>query len=135
MKVVLDTNVIVSAVVTAQGICAQILDMLTDGVFGMYVDDRILAEYDSVLRRPRLHLVPDDAAELMEWIRSVAEPVGAVPLPAKLPDLGDMPFLEVAASARALLITGNARHYPKRSRRGVTVLSPREFLELLRRSP
>jgi len=135
MKVVLDTNVIVSAVVTAQGICAQILDMLTDGVFGMYVDDRILAEYDSVLRRPRLHLAPDDAAELMEWIRSVAEPVGAVPLPAKLPDPGDMPFLEVAASAGAILITGNARHYPKRSRAGVTVLSPREFLELLRRSP
>ena len=135
MKVVLDTNVIVSAVLTAHGVCAQILDMLTDGVFGMYVDDRILAEYDSVLRRPRLQLVPDDAAELMEWIRSVAEPVGAVPLPAKLPDPGDMPFLEVAASAGALLITGNARHYPKRSRRGVTVLSPREFLELLRRSP
>ena len=135
MKVVLDTNVIVSAVLTAHGVCAQILDMLTDGVFGMYVDDRILAEYDSVLRRPRLHLAPDDAAELMEWIRSVAEPVGAVPLPAKLPDPGDMPFLEVAASAGAILITGNARHYPKRSRAGVTVLSPREFLELLRRSP
>ena len=135
MKVVLDTNVIVSAVLTAHGVCAQILDMLTDGVFGMYVGDRILAEYDSVLRRPRLHLVLDDAAEMMEWIRSVAEPVGAVPLPAELPDPDDMPFLEVAASTGAILVTGNTRHYPKRSRSGVTVLSPREFLELLRRSP
>jgi hypothetical protein len=33
------------------------------------------------------------------------------------------------------LVTGNTRHYPKRLRGGVTVLSPREFLELLRRSP
>ena len=135
MRVVLDTNVIVSAVLTANGVCAQILDMLTDDVFGIYVDDRILAEYDSVLSRPQLHLVPDDAAEVMEWIRSVAEPVGAVPLLAELPDRGDMPFLEVAASAGAILITGNTRHYPKRSRLGVTVLTPREFLELLRRSP
>jgi putative PIN family toxin of toxin-antitoxin system len=135
MKVVLDTNVIVSAVLTAHGVCAQILDMLTDGVFGIYVDDRILAEYDSVLLRPQLHLTPDDAAEVMEWIRSVAEPVAALPLPAELPDPGDMPFLEVAASASAILVTGNTRHFPKRSRVGVTVLSPREFIDLVRLSP
>ncbi len=81
MKVVLDTNVIVSAVLTAHGVCAQIFDMLTDGVFGIYADDRILAEYDSVLRRPYLRLIPDDAAEVMELIRSVAEPVGAIRFP------------------------------------------------------
>ena len=135
MKVVLDTNVIVSGVLTTHGVCAQILDMLTEGVFGIYVDDRILAEYDSVLRCPRLHIIPDDAAEVIEWIRSVAERVGAVPLPAELPDPEDLPFLEVAASAGTLLVAGNTRHYPKRSRGGVTVLSPREFIELLRRSP
>ena len=54
MKVVLDTNVIVSAVLTVQGVCAQIFDVLTDGVFGIYADDRILAEYDSVLRQTSL---------------------------------------------------------------------------------
>jgi predicted nucleic acid-binding protein len=96
---------------------------------------RVLAEYDSVLRRPRLHLIPDDAAEVMEWIRSVSEHVGAVPLATELPDPEDMPFLEVAASAEAILVTDKTRHYPKRSRGGVTVLTPREFLELLRRSP
>jgi uncharacterized protein len=132
MKVVLDTNVIVSAVLTAHGICAQILDMLAGGVFGLYADDRILAEYDSVLRRPQLRLVPQDAAEVMEMIRSVAEPVAGVPLPGELPDPGDMPFLEVAASTDAVLVTGNTRHYPKRLLQGVTVLSPREFMELLR---
>jgi predicted nucleic acid-binding protein len=72
---------------------------------------------------------------VMQWIRSAAEPIAAVPLLAELPGHGDMPFLEVAASAGATLITGNTRHYPKRSRLGVTVLTPREFLELLRRSP
>lgn len=135
MKVVLDTNVIVSGVLTVHGVCAQILDMLTEGVFGICVDDRVLAEYDSVLRRPRLHPISVDVAEVMGWIRSVAEPVGAVPLPAELPDPEDVPFLEVAASTGAILVTGNTRHYPKPLRGGVTVLSPREFLELLRHSP
>ena len=134
MRVVLDTNVIVSGVLTAHGPCAQILDMLSDGLFGIYVDDRILGEYDSVLRRPALRLAPGDAAEVLEWIRSVAEPVAAVPLSAVLPDPEDMPFLEVAGSAEAILVTGNTRHYPNRSRGGVIVLTPREFIELVRRS-
>ena len=134
MRVVLDTNVIVSGVLTAHGPCAQILDMLADGVFGIYADDRILSEYDGVLHRPGLRLVPADAAEALELIHSVAEPVAAVPLSTILSDPGDIPFLEVAASADAILVTGNKRHYPNRSRSGVIVLTHREFIELVRRS-
>ena len=135
MRVVLDTNVIVSAAMTTHGACAQILDMLADGVFGIYADDLILMEYGSVLRRPQLRIVPDDAAVVLEFIHSVAEPVTAVPLLAELPDPMDVPFLEVAAAAGAILVTGNIRHYPSRSRAEVTVLTPREFLDLIRRSP
>jgi hypothetical protein len=40
------------------GVCAQVFDMLTDGVFEVYMDDWILAEYDSVLRRPHLARMP-----------------------------------------------------------------------------
>jgi putative PIN family toxin of toxin-antitoxin system len=135
VRVVLDTNVIVSAVLTTHGPCAQILDMLADGVFGLYADDRILSEYDSVMRRPHFRLVAGDIAEALELIRSAAEPVAAVPLQAELPDPGDRPFLEVASSAGAILVTGNTRHYPSRSRAGVTVLTPREFIEFMRRVP
>jgi putative PIN family toxin of toxin-antitoxin system len=135
MRVVLDTNVIVSAVLTAHGVCGRIFDMLADGLFGIYVDARILAEYERVLRRPQFRLVPEDVAEVINLIRSLAEPVAAVPLSAELPDPGDLPFLEVAVSADALLVTGNTRHYPKRLHAGITILSPREFLELLRRTP
>jgi len=135
VRVVLDTNVIVSAVQTTHGPCAQILDMLADGVFGIFAGDRILAEYDSVLSRPALRLGPSDVAEVMILIHSSAEPVAAVPLPTKLPDPGDMPFLEVAAAAGAILVTGNFRHFPKKSCAGVTVLTPREFIDLVRCSP
>ncbi|MBI4604942.1 MAG: hypothetical protein HY721_23520 [Planctomycetes bacterium] len=50
---------------------------------------------------------------------------------AKIPDPDDMPFLEVAATAVAVLVTGNQRHFPVRERGATRVVSPRECLGLL----
>jgi len=46
-----------------------------------------------------------------------------------LPDPDDRPFLEVAREAGAALVTGNLKHYPPESRRGVEALGPAAFLE------
>jgi putative PIN family toxin of toxin-antitoxin system len=131
---VLDTNVVVSAVLTAHGTGARIIDLLVDGAFQLGVDDRILAEYDSVLRRPQLHLVPEHADVFLELIRAIADPVAAVPLAVRLPDPDDAPFLEVAAASGSVLVSGNLRHYPRGARAGVAVLTPAEFVELVCRS-
>jgi len=135
MKVVLDTNVIVSAAMTTHGPCGQIVDLLVSGGFGICADDRILNEYDTVLRRPEFRVVAEDAEAILELVRSVVELVAARPLATALPDPSDMPFLEVAAASDAILVSGDLRHSPKSARKGVTVLSPGEFLELLRHSP
>jgi len=132
MKVVLDTNVIVSAAMTTYGTCGQIVDLLVKGAFEICADDRILAEYDTVLRRPEFRIVAGDAEVVLDLMRSVAELVAAAPLAAILPDPKDMPLLEVAMASDAILVTGNLRHFPEEARKGVTVVSPREFLELLR---
>lgn len=131
MKVALDTNVIVSGLLTPRGSCGQILDLLIDGFFQTCADPRILEEYETVFERVELGLRPRDVEEVLRFLGAVAELVAAPPLPAKLPDLDDLPFLEVAAAAGALLVTGNKRHFPARERHGVRVLSPREFLDLL----
>jgi len=132
VRAVLDTNVVVSAAMTPHGVCARIIDLLTDDAFGICADDRILDEYQTVLCRPELKIVPADATEVLNLICSAMEMVPAYPLAVELPDPTDLPFLEVAASANALLVTGNMKHYPKRARAGVTVLTPREFLDMLR---
>lgn len=134
MRAVLDTNVVVSAALTTHGACGRILDVLSAGAFGLCADDRILAEYDSVLHRPELDIAPADAAVVMDLVRHMAVPVAAPPLSARLPDPDDLPFLEVAAAADAVLVTGNTRHFPKKACGDVRVLSPREFLEILRRA-
>jgi len=131
VRVVLDTNVLVSGAITPGGPCREIVDLLVSFAFQLCADHRILEEYHRVLRRPELGIEPAEAAVVLEFIDRAAIHITCRPLPVELPDPADRPFLEVAAEAGAVLVTGNKRHFPKRVRHGVRVLSPREFLNML----
>lgn len=134
MKVVLDTSVLVPGLLTPRGHCSQILELVLEGFLAPCVDGRVLAEYEAVLGHPRLGIAARDAEEIMSLLRRVSQPVAPVPLPVRLPDAHDLPFLEVAAAAEAILVTGNARHFPTEKRRGVAVLTPAGLLDHIRRS-
>jgi uncharacterized protein len=135
MRAVLDTNVVISGMATPAGLCAQILDLAVAGRVQPCVDARVLGEYETVLRRPDLPVSQAKVEEFLEFIPVAAEIVTASPLGVVLPHVDDLPFLETAHEAGAVLVTGNTRHFPPRRRAGVTVLSPREFLDLLAQSP
>ena len=133
MRVVLDTNVLVSGLLTPFGTCGDIVRMLTSDEILLCVDGRILLEYAEVLHRPQLEIDPQKADVVMAYIQSESQVHATVPLAASLPDADDNAFLEVAVSAAAeCLVTGNLKHYPKRCRAGVRVLSPRQFLDWFR---
>ena len=134
MKIVLDTNVLVAALLSPVGTCARLLDLILDGAIGICADTRILQEYADVLRRQELALPKVAVEAVLDFLHSLAEPIAARPLATALPDLDDLPFLEVAATAEAILVTGNLRHFPKKVCRGVRVIGPAECLELLRRA-
>ena len=53
MKIVLDTNVLISGLLTPFGVCGEIVRMLTSNVLTLCADSRILFEYEDLLRRPR----------------------------------------------------------------------------------
>ena len=93
-----------------------------------------LAEYREVLSRSELSIPGGAAGDLLDFVRHRAERVDAALLSVALPDESDRPFLEVAAACEAVLVTGNLRHFPGGKRGNVRVVSPREFLELLRQS-
>jgi uncharacterized protein len=73
-RVVLDTNVIVSALLVPTGTQAVILSLALRGQFALCVSRPLLAEYEEVLRRPRLKLQPRriDAAAIRKVAHSVA---------------------------------------------------------------
>ncbi len=129
----LDTNVLVAALLQPAGLCGRLLDLVVDGAADVCVDERLLAEYAEVLSRRRFRLPPEKIQTLLEFFRQSGILVIAHPLTVTLPDPDDLAFLEVAASGEALLITGNQRHFPKAATGAVSVLSPAECLDALRR--
>ncbi len=133
MKVVLDTNVLVSGLLSPHGPPGGILRMVAAGRLTPCLDARILAEYREVLSRATFGFRQDRVDELLAQIGTEGESVVAEPLRQRLKDTGDEPFLEVALATKAeCLVTGNLRHYPASLREGVKVISPAEFLEFLR---
>ena len=130
MKVVMDTNVLVSGMINPAGAPGRLVDMIRAGTLQLVVDDRILAEYADVLRRPgmRPYFTTKDTEAILDFLYRDAEHALATICIAGLADPDDAPFLEVALAAKVPLITGNKRHFPVEKHSGCTVLSPGEFI-------
>ncbi len=131
MRIVLDTNVLVSGLHNPDGTPGRIIDLVLDNKIKVLYDDRILSEYLDVLRRPALAIQPEQARAVVEYFRLSGERIAAMPLPKNIfPDIDDMAFAEVAITGEAdALVTGNAKHFSNLKARGLTVFSPAGFLE------
>jgi putative PIN family toxin of toxin-antitoxin system len=129
MRIVLDTNVLVSGLLSPHGPPGRIVDGVLDGALTVLWDDRIRDEYEDVLQRPALSISTTLAQSVLLSIESQAEHVASTPWPLALPDPKDAAFLEVAFAGSAdALITGNRKHFPAAVCRGVHITSPAEFL-------
>ena len=136
MRVVLDTNVLVSGLLSASGPPAWIVEAALAGELELALDMAIRQEYEDVVRRPEFGFSPGVVDDLLAAIDHFAFQVAAVPpCPAPLPDPDDEPFLAVAGATGSTLVTGNLKHYPRGSRFGVTAQTPRELVDRLRRPP
>ena len=125
MRVVVDTNVLVSGLLSPHGPPGRIVDGLLLGELVPVFDDRILQEYTLVLARPRFRFDPAQVAAVLDYLERAGEPVVAPPLAVELPDAGDRPFLEVARHADvSALVTGNLRHFPSEACGAVRVEAP-----------
>lgn len=132
MKIVLDTNVLVSGILSPNGPPAAVLRALLTERVTLCFDERIVSEYRDVLTRTRFAFDRELVEELIGFLESAGSPTLATPLAVTLPDPWDQMFVEVAVSSNAdCLVTGNLRHFPETARAGVRVVSPREFLDVL----
>ena len=132
MKVVLNTNVFVSAFLRPKSKPARILRLVLHGDIEIVISEQILAEYLEVLERAKFGLNKQDIPIVLDFLRSKGIKARALAEAFRLPDPGDEPFLEAALSVGAdALVTGNKKHYPKRGCKGQKILTPDEFLRLL----
>ena len=132
MRLVLDTNVIVSGLLSPEQSPAQILRLVLNGKISILHDPRILLEYERVLLRPKFNFPKKLVFELIHFLQDYGESIVAAPLHLEIPDLSDAPFIEIALSGKAeYLITGNLKHFPRNALKGLTVFSPTEFVRAI----
>jgi len=128
LQIVLDTNVLVSGLLSPHGAPARILNLVINGNVNLVLDARIFDEYSDVLRRKKFSFPEDSVNEIISFIRREGRFVSPVPVTCTIPDPGDLPFIEVSLHANIPVVTGNIRHF---SGLGAIVITPVQFLEKL----
>jgi uncharacterized protein len=128
-RVVLDTNVVVSAHLNAEGYERHVLDLVLAGKLQSAVSAAILEEYEGVLRRPKFGIAPRQVGRSLRLLRKAARIVRPRHRLEVTRDPADNRFLECAEASKAdYLVTGNKRHFPKQWRQ-TQVVNARELIE------
>ena len=128
---VVDTNVLVSALLTAnpESATTVILRKIIIGEIILVYSQKIIDEYRNVLYRDKFKL----NAKTIETVLEAIEKFGLYFEPSEsgeiLPDMKDLPFYEVALEIKdrgGYLITGNLKHFPQKP----FIVTAREFFKL-----
>lgn len=134
LKVVLDTNIIVSAFHTKEGNPALILSLVINGRLKLCLSDEILTEYREVLSRDRFKYL--DQASVKKVLGGLKKKALLVcpktALDIAKDDREDNKFLECALEAKTdFIITGNTKHFPLQKFRTTCIVSPSEFIQVI----
>lgn len=111
MRAVVDVNVLVSGVLSAQGHSAEILRASRDGQFELVISELLLAELKRTLTYPKLRkrIPPEKGSAFIDWAREhgtlAEDPPDPPPVGSRDPD--DDYLLALAISRRAYLVTGD----------------------------
>ena len=126
-RIVLDTNVLVSALLSPEGNPARIYKKFLTGSLESVINADIFAEYLDVPSKPRLQIPVNEMKTVLFAVWQYSEYREPIRSTIALPDEDDRIFYDTAKTAGAFLITGNTKHYPQES----FVLTPTEFLTKL----
>lgn len=128
---VIDTNVIVSAMLKWNSIPGNVMELVFDGPIVPVINEDIVKEYREVLSRSKFHLTAEIVDDVIEGVESKGIYVDAEPQNIDLPDPKDRVFYEVVMGERkeedAFLVTGNLKHFPEKP----FIVSPREMIDII----
>lgn len=128
---VIDTNVLVSALLSSRSLPSQIVREATGGVITPLYSSGILAEYEEVLHRTKFPFGEDDIDAVLSGIMEYGLKVDAGQMNFEVRDPDDVVFYAVVMEKRkdadAYLVTGNIKHFPQEP----FVVTPREMLDII----
>ena len=129
---VIDTNVLVSALLRFDSIPGQTVQEALGGAIVPLLSKEILAEYGEVLRRAKFPLAEQDILDVLSGIQACGLNVELDQIPLETPDPDDAVFYAVVMQKRkdadAYLVTGNLRHFPRKP----FIVTPREMLDIIK---
>ena len=139
MRLVIDTNILISALLASTSLPAHLIDLWREGRFDVLTSAEQVDELMRVTRYPKIraHLIPATAGRLINEMRDLGVRVADLPAVTMCADPYDNYLLAMAAAGRAdFLITGDKRDLLGiRLYEGTRILSVRDFLTLNRRLP
>lgn len=115
MRLVIDTNVLVSALLKPGSVPDRLLEAIWEREIEVVYDARIRSEWARVVARRKFRAVPEARkARLLEALVGRGRELAAAPRwDGEMSDEDDRMFVEVARAADAAIVTGNARHFPE----------------------
>jgi len=135
MRVVLDTNILLSALINRHGIPAQLIVAWRERRYDLLTSTEQLLELGGVARRPvlRARIIPSTVGRLIRDLRKLAEVLTRLPEVDRSADPADNFLLAmVEAGAADYLVSGDRRGVLDLSTHGVTqIMKAREFLTVL----
>ena len=128
---VIDTNVLVSAMLKWQSVPGNILEFAIDEIIVPVLNEDIVAEYKAVLSRPKFGLTEDIVTDIIGSLENAGFYVDSETIDVELPDPKDRVFYEVVMEERkeqdAYLVTGNIKHFPAEP----YIVTPRQMLDII----
>ncbi len=139
LRATLDTSVLLSALRSQRGAAHELLRLMRARQWRLVLSNTVLTEYEEVLKREAssLGLALPEIDRFLDSLCLLAEQCHPssnwIPL---LADPDDEAFAHLADDARAdALATFNIRHFKPARERGIPVMTPSEFLAMLRATP
>ena len=129
MRVVIDTNVLVSALWSKNNRLSQIISTVINDKLTACYNAAIMDEYLDVLSRPKLafHFEKSRVDEILNKIKIDGLSVVVTPSSMPFADESDRVFYDVAAACDAYLITKNLKDFPSKT----FIITPDQFLPLI----
>jgi uncharacterized protein len=110
LRVVLDVNVLISALLSGSGAPGRLIALWLEGAFELVVSEELLAELGRALAYPKLrdHISPEDAADFIALLRSTASMLAGAERPDHISrDPGDHYLLALAKASASVLVSGD----------------------------
>lgn len=135
MRIILDTNVLVSALIQRSYPYFLVDNVLVNRSIQLCISDKLFAEYLDVLNREKFSRFPDFHARAQTLLADIEsrsskfEPTKAVDI---ISDEADNRLLELAETCSAdYLVTGNTNDFTMTDYKETKIVSPKNFFELL----